>query len=395
MSENLIEKITGYLTPDVISKASAYLHESPASTSKALSGAVPALLGGVASLASSPTGATQLSALLSSGNHDGSILNNLSNLFGGGTGTAAALQQGQGLLSTLFGDKVDAVTSTIAGHSGMGKSSAASLMALAAPLVMGVIGRLRSTQGLNPTGLANLLTSQKSYIAAALPPGLSHLASGIDVQGLQTLTVAPVAAQASGGKWWPLLLLLVAGLGLLLYLLGRRPQAITPPAVNAPAMTAPAVTAPAALEPVKLCGGETAQLTTGSFNYDLAHFLADGTSTDLPKTFVFDHLNFDTDTTNLTPASKQTVDDLIIILKACPTAQVQLAGHTDNTGDPAANQTLSNERATAIQSMLVAGGVEADRITTAGYGQDKPVASNDTEEGKARNRRTELVVLKK
>ncbi len=390
MSENLIEKITGYLTPDVISKASAYLKESPASTSKALSGAIPALLGSVASLASSPTGATQLSGLLSSGNHDGSILNNLSNLFGGGTGTTAALHQGQGLLSTLFGDKVDAVTSTISGQSGMGKSSAASLMALAAPLVMGVIGRLRSTQGLNPTGLANLLTSQKSYIAAALPPGLSHLASGIDVQGLQTLTVAPVAAQASGGKWWPLLLLLVAGLGLLLYLLGRKPPAVTPPAVNVPAMTAPA-----AMEQVKLCGGETAQLTAGSFNYDLAHFLADGTGTDLPKTFVFDHLNFDTDTTNLTPASKQTVDDLIIILKACPTAQVQLAGHTDNTGDPAANQTLSTARATEIQSMLVAGGVEADRITTVGYGQDKPIASNDTEEGKARNRRTELVVLKK
>jgi OmpA-OmpF porin, OOP family len=388
MSENLIEKITGYLTPDVISKAAAYLHESPASTSKAMSGAVPALLGSVASVASTPTGATQLSGLLSSGNHDGSILNNLSNLFGGGTGTTAALHQGQGLLSTLLGDKVDSVTSAVSGYSGMGKSSAASLMALAAPLVMGVIGKLRSTQGLNPTGLANLLTGQKQYIAAALPPGLTHLASGIDVQGLQSVTVAPVAAQASGGKWWPLLLLLVAGLGLLLYLLGRKPPAVTPPPVAAMAP------APAAIEQVKLCGGETAPLTTGSFNYNLANFLA-GEGGDVPKTFVFDNLNFDTGTTNLTPASKQTVDDLIIILKACPTAQVQLAGHTDNTGDPAANQTLSTERATAIQSMLAAGGVPADRITTAGYGQDKPVASNDTEEGKARNRRTELIVLKK
>jgi OmpA-OmpF porin, OOP family len=387
MAENLIEKITGYLTPDVISKASAYLHESPANTSTAMSGAVPALLGGVASLASTPTGATQLSGLLSSGNHDGSILNNLSNLFGGGTGTTAALHQGQGLLSTLFGDRVDTVTSTIAGQSGLGKSSASSLMALAAPLVMGVIGRLRSTQGLNPTGLANLLTSQKPYIASALPSSLSHLASGADVSGLQSVTIAPAAAQ-SGSKWWPLLLLLVAGLGLLLYLLGRRPPAVTPPVVNAPAVVAPT------REQVKLCGGETAPLTTGSFNYNLANFLA-GEGGDLPKTFVFDNLNFDTGTTNLTPASKQTVDDLIIILKACPTAQVQLAGHTDNTGDPAANQTLSTERAAAIQSMLVAAGVAPERLTTAGYGQDKPVASNDTEEGKARNRRTELIVLQK
>ena len=68
-----------------------------------------------------------------------------------------------------------------------------------------------------------------------------------------------------------------------------------------------------------MCGGETAPLTTGSFNYNLANFLA-AESGDLPKTFVFDNLNFDTGTTNLTPASKQTVDDLIIILKACPSA---------------------------------------------------------------------------
>jgi outer membrane protein OmpA-like peptidoglycan-associated protein len=371
----------------VIGKASAYLHESPANTSTAMSGAVPALLGGVASLASTPTGATQLSGLLSSGNHDGSILNNLSNLFGGGAGTTAALHQGQGLLSTLFGDKVDTVTSTIAGQSGLGKSSASSLMALAAPLVMGVIGRLRSTQGLNPTGLANLLTSQKSYIASALPSSLSHLSSSTDVRGLESVTVTPVAAQSSS-KWWPLLLLLVAGLGLLLYLLGRRPPAVTPP----PVAMAPA---PAAVEQVKLCSGENVGLTRESFNYNLARFLAGANTGEVPKTFVFDNLNFDTGTTNLTPASKQTVNDLITILKACPTAQVQLAGHTDNTGDPAANQTLSTERATAIQAMLVAGGVAPERLTTAGYGQDKPVASNDTEEGKARNRRTELIVLQK
>jgi OmpA-OmpF porin, OOP family len=385
MAENLIEKITGYLTPDVISKASAYLKESPAATSTAMAGAVPALLGSVASLASTPTGATQLSGLLSSGNHDGSVLNNLPNLFGGGSGTTAALHQGQGLLSTLFGDKVDNVTSTIAGQSGLGKSSAASLMALAAPMVMGVIGRLRSTQGLNPTGLANLLTGQKPYIASALPPNLSHLASGIDVQGLQSVTVTPQAAQ-SGSKWWPLLLLLVAGLGLLLYLLGRKPPAVIPPPVAS--LTAP-------VEQVKLCGGETVPLTSGSFNYNLARFLAEAGTADLPKTFVFDNLNFDTGTTNLTPASRQTVNDLITILKACPTAQVQLAGHADSIGDPAANQTLSTERATAIQAMLVAAGVAPERLTTAGYGEDKPVASNDTEEGKARNRRTELIVLSK
>jgi OmpA-OmpF porin, OOP family len=178
----------------------------------------------------------------------------------------------------------------------------------------------------------------------------------------------------------------VAGLGLLLYLLGRKPPAVIPPPVAS--LTAP-------VEQVKLCGGETVPLASGSFNYNLARFLAEAGTADLPKTFVFDNLNFDTGTTNLTPASRQTVNDLITILKACPTAQVQLAGHADSIGDPAANQTLSTERATAIQAMLVAAGVAPERLTTAGYGEDKPVASNDTEEGKARNRRTELIVLSK
>jgi OOP family OmpA-OmpF porin len=73
---------------------------------------------------------------------------------------------------------------------------------------------------------------------------------------------------------------------------------------------------------------------------------------------------------------------------------VQLAGHTDSTGDPASNQALSQNRADAVRGILMNNGISADRMTTAGYGQERPVASNDTDDGKARNRRTELVVLK-
>ena len=92
---------------------------------------------------------------------------------------------------------------------------------------------------------------------------------------------------------------------------------------------------------------------------------------------------------------RSTVNDLAQVLKAYPNSQVQLVGHTDNTGTPEANQTLSLDRANAVKGMLVAQGVGADRISTAGFGQDRPVASNDTEEGRARNRRTELNVTRK
>ena len=74
---------------------------------------------------------------------------------------------------------------------------------------------------------------------------------------------------------------------------------------------------------------------------------------------------------------------------------VKSKGHTDSTGDPESNKTLSLDRAEAVKALLVAGGIDARRIDTAGWGQEKPIASNDTEDGKAKNRRTELTVVKK
>jgi outer membrane protein OmpA-like peptidoglycan-associated protein len=144
-----------------------------------------------------------------------------------------------------------------------------------------------------------------------------------------------------------------------------------------------------------LPGGMSLSLPENSFNYNLAKYLANTTDTTVPRTFVFDRLNFASGTTRLTPDSVQTVNDLAAILKAYPTAAVQLEGHTDNTGDAEANKKLSQDRADAVKELLVKGGVDGGRLSTAGYGQEKPVASNATEDGKAKNRRLELVVAKK
>jgi OmpA-OmpF porin, OOP family len=387
MAINLIENISSYITPDIINKASAFLHESPSSTSMAMSGIVPTLLGSVTNMASSPGGATQLAGLLgNSGQHEG-LLNGLPGFFSGGSSTTGLIHQGEGILSTLFGNRLGSVTSSISNFSGVGSGSATSLMAMAAPIVMGAIARLRSSQNLNPTQLAGLLSSQKSAVTAAMPAGLRNSIDESNIQGLRSVTVQPmVVPQPAKTRWWPLLLLLAGILGLLAFLFGRgKPNvAATRPAVPVPAM-----------QEVKLCNSNTLSLRPGSFNYNLASFLSSGNNVDLPRTFVFDNLNFDSATTNLTAPSRSTVDNLVTIMKACPDAEVQLAGHTDNTGDPAANKTLSTNRAVAIKDMLVAGGVAPDRISTIGYGEDKPIASNDTPDGKARNRRTELVVLKR
>lgn len=73
-------------------------------------------------------------------------------------------------------------------------------------------------------------------------------------------------------------------------------------------------------------------------------------------------------------------------------AQVSIEGYTDNTGSPAANKQLAQQRAETVKEMLVQSGIGAGRMQAAGFGADRPVASNDTAEGRARNRRIELVV---
>lgn len=80
-------------------------------------------------------------------------------------------------------------------------------------------------------------------------------------------------------------------------------------------------------------------------------------------------------------------------MRATPTMRVRVEGHTDMVGVPAANQLLSEDRANRVMAELVARGVAADRLTAAGFGQDRPVADNGTAEGRAENRRIEFVLL--
>src|SRR5262249_9209760 len=106
-------------------------------------------------------------------------------------------------------------------------------------------------------------------------------------------------------------------------------------------------------------------------------------------------MNFETGSTKLTPESMPTVESLVVILKAYPSVAVRLEGHTDNTGDAEANKKLSLDRAVVVKEIMVARGIPDGRVGTDGDGQEKAIAANETEEGRAKNRRTELVVEKR
>jgi outer membrane protein OmpA-like peptidoglycan-associated protein len=102
---------------------------------------------------------------------------------------------------------------------------------------------------------------------------------------------------------------------------------------------------------------------------------------------------FNTASYELLSASNTELDKLLRLLRSNPSLRIELGGHTDNVGNDAANQKLSEQRASAVRDHLIEQGIEASRITAKGYGRMEPIATNDTEEGRALNRRTEVTVL--
>jgi outer membrane protein OmpA-like peptidoglycan-associated protein len=102
-------------------------------------------------------------------------------------------------------------------------------------------------------------------------------------------------------------------------------------------------------------------------------------------------INFDTDSDHLRADAAATVGQLIAALKGHADWKVAVEGYTDSTGSADHNRELSDRRAAAVKAALVAGGIAAGRLTSSGFGADKPVATNDTEIGRAQNRRVEVV----
>ncbi|SDT17551.1 OmpA family protein [Bradyrhizobium canariense] len=103
-------------------------------------------------------------------------------------------------------------------------------------------------------------------------------------------------------------------------------------------------------------------------------------------------IGFESGRAIIDPDSAGLLDRLIETALRCPNASIEIAGHTDTDGDDAFNQALSEKRAQAVADYLIKAGLPADRFTATGYGSTQPIASNDTDEGKAQNRRIEFVV---
>jgi cytochrome c oxidase subunit II len=111
------------------------------------------------------------------------------------------------------------------------------------------------------------------------------------------------------------------------------------------------------------------------------------------KAIELENVEFETGLATLTASSKLILDKAVEVISKFPTAQLEIDGHTDNTGDPIANKKLSQERASSVVEYFVSKGLNKANFKSVGFGQEKPIAPNDTPDNKQRNRRTEIKLI--
>ncbi len=408
MEINLLEIVKKQISGDVLQKAAAFLGEDTSASQKALNAILPSLLGGIVNQSTSISSATNLMNTLTADGHDGSIFNSLNNLLNGGSATQGLLAAGDGIIKNLFGNKTSGIVDWIASYAGIKTGSASGLMSLIAPVVMGAIGKQISSSQTGVSGLMSLLSGQTNFIKNALPVGLSSVL-GLSNLRLETPSVVStaqaekiaseahsiVAEKSLLSRVLPWFILLLAGLAGMFYLKMCNTKAPEPPQATA-VTEIPQVVAPLPVDTIKKLSLPEGDITvkTGS-SLDQLYMEVNDTTLDPTKALTFDNVNFATGSADLTEGSKMQLNDLVKIMKGYPKVDIKIEGHTDNQGNEAQNKKLSENRAATVKAYLASHGIAGGRVATAGFGSSKPVADNVNEEGRAKNRRIEAMIVKK
>lgn len=440
---NILDMLKDQVTGTLAKQASGFLGESEGAVTSALGSAFPAILGSMIDKGSSTEGAAGIMGMIDKLDLD--MVGNIGNIFGGGASSVnGLLNSGGGILDMLLGDKLGGIVDMITKVSGLKGGSTSSLLKMAAPLLLSMIGK--KVAGKGASGLMDLLMGQKDHVANAMPSGMGSLlglanigngmknvaGSAKDAAGSAAKAATNVAGQtasaatgaAKSGLGWLkglLPLLIIGALAYWFFTKGAADKmkdaagaaiettkdaagavadgattaagAVADGAANAAGAVADiAADAFAKVDETAKAALDKITFTAGSAGSQMMDYIKGGFKGD--GSFRFNNVNFATGSAELTGDSAAEIDNLAAILKAYPGVNVEIHGHTDNTGNADSNKTLSQARAASVLGRLMAQGVDASRIKAMGFGADNPVADNSTAEGRAENRRIEAVLVK-
>lgn len=419
MSLNIIDLIKGQLGSTLVSQAASQLGESEAGISKAISGLLPVIVGGLANNSDNPVVLDSISNTSSSG-----ILGNIWESAMGNSWIT-------GILSSLFGDKLSGIVNAIATYAGISNHSSSSLLNLVTGATVGSIGKYAADNNLDKSGISSLLNDQKGIVSTLLPAGLSLASLNVgdwakryefdnDRDEIKPVTheepkpeVTRSVAEggtfpdrptsSEGGSIWkwllPLLLLIAAG-----YFLWKQCEkkesttttTVTGDSLNTTNDTSSTMSDTTSTsmttrvdEDIDLNGTALKGYRGGMEDQMITFLKTDGYKNAAndealkDRWYDFDHVNFKIGSANaLEAGAEEQLKNLVAILKAYPEAKIKIGGYTDKTGDEAKNKKLSADRANFIKDWLATQGVGAQVIAADGYGSEfaKVDASASNEE---------------
>jgi len=401
VAANLVPYLLNELRGTTINRISSQLNERPASTEMALAGALPALLGGLTSRASTADGVEDLLELIRQTCVDEDIYARPSELVATPDSVTNLINVGRPLMAYALGPRSASIAKWISAFSGISCSSSTALLSLAAPILVGRIISLSRNGGLNTPSLSRFLANQKPSLRDA-PAGLAGIL-GITDLGAAAAIKRWEPGEVRGTSWakWAVPLFLLA---LLLIAMWRS----SPPqtgGVMPPGEVGTSGGAAERMRPVSALGdfidkrlpqGITLRVSSSGVENRLISYIEDPTATAADETWIsFDRLEFETDSVVLKPSSLEQLRNVATILRAYPSVHVKIAGYTDNIGDAAYNLRLSEDRAINTMNELIDLGIDRSRLEAEGYGRRHPIADNATPEGRQQNRRIDLRVTQK
>lgn len=396
MADNLLEMAVRQLGSSGIGALSSALELPEGKGESAVNAGLSTVLAGMLNKGSSKTGMVGLFNMVTgSSSLD---FSSIADVFQDPEQMSSLQKSGGNMLETIFGRKAGDAGNLLSSALGLSGGTGSSLLKVAAPVVMSLLGKLVKSKRLDISGLASLLLKQKEHIKDHLPGGLlqelevrdfSKLGAALETHGHEQPQEPRLKRKAKNsrggfGKWfWPLLIALAALYALNMCAkkdeMGDQPGEVILEEETTMIEEAPGDTAAAPAD-------DSADFSTSFREY------LDSASRDPNREFPLT-IEFAKDSADVTSGSVPDLEALATILRENAGLTIAIEAHTSGEGEEMHNQQLSQKRADAVRQMLAEKGIDGNRIAASGMGSAKPVADNETGEGREKNRRISVRVV--